>query len=562
MFLVRDGTITAFDKLKKSKDQKKDMSFIKRHIKIIVALGVIAAGAFVYFNFFHQSLPKNYEIVLPVRTITLEKSDFNTTVTVDGHVESQDVSTVSSTVTGAKVVSVNVAVGDTVQKGDVIAVLDSEMIDDQIEKEKENIGNQIETAQEAYDNAVLVKDRNWGTFDQARQAMETACDESTINAIESAQAAKMAELIPYQTDVEMKKNAMDAAYNELQQCILNSPTPTEDSITSPDDTTETENDDLTLSQNTMPPENTCIEENKAYETAAKKYSDALALLTQMNESGLYSPSNSAQAACDSATASFNQIDYQQQTLEANVTATRDRLEELQSGTSDTLESLYEQKNDYTIKANASGKITALNATVGSIASGTIATIQNLDALQINCNIQEYDIQKIQIGMEAIVTSDANDQQYHGMVTAISATSSESAQQATSSLGSTMAASGSVTFPVTITLDPDSDLLIGMNAKVEIILDSIHDVYTVPIDATTTDENGSTIIYVQNESGEFEPLVVQTGKANDYSIVIESNQLDEGMIIKAFAIDPLDPNTATYQLVDLNDDPESTGTDHE
>lgn len=241
---------------------------------------------------------------MPVRTITLQKGNYNTTVSVTGKVESQDVSTVSSTVTGAKVASVNVEVGDTVKQGDIIAVLDSELIDNQIELEKENIANQIEAAQEAYDNAVLVKDRNWGTFDQARQAMETACDESAIQALENA-------------------------------------------------------------------------------------------------------------------------------------------------------------------ANS-----------------------------------------------------ANDQTYHGKVTSISATSSESAQQNTASLGSTM--TSEVSFPVTVTLDEGSDLLIGMNAKVQIVLESKENVYSVPIDATTTNENGQTFIYIQNEAQEFEPLVVTTTASNDYSVIIESD----------------------------------------
>lgn len=147
---------------------------------------------------------------MPVRTITLQKGNYNTTVSVTGKVESQDVSTVSSTVTGAKVASVNVEVGDTIKQGDIIAVLDSELIDDQIELEKENIANQIEAAQEAYDNSVLVKDRNWGTFDQARQAMETACDESTIQALENAANSANAQLALYQQDVNQKKQALDA----------------------------------------------------------------------------------------------------------------------------------------------------------------------------------------------------------------------------------------------------------------------------------------------------------------------------------------------------------------
>lgn len=100
------------------------------------------------------------------------------------------------------------------------------------------------------------------------------------------------------------------------------------------------------------------------------------------------------------------------------------------------------------------------------------------------------------------------------------TSSESAQQNTASLGLTM--TSEVSFPVTVTLDEGSNLLIGMNAKVQIVLESKENVYSVPIDATTTNENGQIIIYIQNEAQEFEPLVVTTTASNDYSVIIESD----------------------------------------
>lgn len=92
------------------------MSFIKQHIKLIIAIALAASCCVIYLVFFFSS-PKDEDIILPVRTITLQKGNYNTTVSVTGKVESQDVSTVSSTVTGAKIASVNVEVGDTVNKG-------------------------------------------------------------------------------------------------------------------------------------------------------------------------------------------------------------------------------------------------------------------------------------------------------------------------------------------------------------------------------------------------------------------------------------------------------------
>ncbi len=179
----------------------------------------------------------------------------------------------------------------------------------------------------------------------------------------------------------------------------------------------------------------------------------------------------------------------------------------------------------TLRAESAGTVTAVNATVGSRPSETVATIQNTNTLKVAISIEEYDMQSVEVGMDAIITSDATDVEMHGTVTQISPVAST---QGMGSSSSTFSAEVEIT-------DPDENLLIGMNAKVEIIVSSIEDVYTVPYDAVGEDENGNKVIYVQNtQTQEFEPVIVTVGEENDYYIEISGDTLEDGMVVRASA----------------------------
>ena len=186
--------------------------------------------------------------------------------------------------------------------------------------------------------------------------------------------------------------------------------------------------------------------------------------------------------------------------------------------------MYEKYNNCTIKANASGTITRVNTQVGSVASGTLAVIQDTDNLKISTSFREYDVQKLEIGMNCIITSDANDKQLSGYVSQISPVASSGG----------MGGSADVSFSGEITINgTDHGLLIGMNAAAEVVITQVTDAYVVPFDAVGTNENGEKVVYVQN-NGEFTPVVVTTGMETDYYIEITSDQLSEGMVIRSSA----------------------------
>ena len=186
---------------------------------------------------------------------------------------------------------------------------------------------------------------------------------------------------------------------------------------------------------------------------------------------------------------------------------------------DTLSDLQEQLADCTIKATASGTITELDATVGArITNGTVAVISDINHLQVSVMIDQYDIMKIAVGMKAEVTSDVV----------------EGATFAATVISKSPVSTGKG-YEVVCALDDATDqLLIGMDAKVSILISQEDDVLLVPIDAVGTDDAGNSVVYVQQSDGSFSPATVTTGDSSDYYTVVSGNGIGEGTVIRASA----------------------------
>ena len=253
----------------------------------------------------------------------------------------------------------------------------------------------------------------------------------------------------------------------------------------------------------------------------------------MGLTGLQTAYQQAQSAYEQAQTAYEQAVKNQETAQETCD---DALESYnKSSESDELTDLQEQLEQCTLTAETSGKVTAVNATVGSMIDGAAATIQNTDSLKVAITIPEYDIERVQVGMTARITSDVTDKEVSGTLSQISPTA-------------TGGGSSSSSFAAEVTIDDaDSGLLIGTNAKVEIILSTTEDVFTVPLDAIGENEAGESVIYVQTgeEDGEpvFEEMAVTVGEQNDYYGQISGAELEEGLVVRASA----DEDEATEEL---------------
>ena len=73
---------------------------------------------------------------------------------------------------------------------------------------------------------------------------------------------------------------------------------------------------------------------------------------------------------------------------------------------DELSDLQDELEECTLVAETSGTVTALNATVGSVCDGTVATIQDTEDLVVDITISEDDVKNVELGMDCKIITDA------------------------------------------------------------------------------------------------------------------------------------------------------------
>ena len=553
------------------------LGWLARHKKLVIAAVVVlvAVGILAWRM---RAVPASAEAEYQyIRTTTLTKGSLNDSVTVTGTVVAGDEAnvTVADSVKTYTVATVEAQVGDTVQEGDVIATLDTTDLEKQIEDAQQSYSDTLQSAQTSYYRAVddyntsLVQHDNnlidlQAKIDQADESLADA-EKALSEAESSRDAAKSA----YDTAVN-EYNAISADFNTIKAQIssytdaynsasdaLNAALSAWNAVKASDPSLSDE------TQNTLPDADqkqeykTYIEKQKAADQAKQDLESAQNNCS-ITSRGLYgyaaieqavSAAEQAMTAAESTyTQAVTKVDTAQsqvETAEQQVKSAHDsydneknystikskaqavedaqtKLEQAQR-TSDTLETLQDSLADCTLTATMSGTITALDATVGSVCSGTVATIQDTDALVVEVTIPADDVPGLETGMSCLITSDATgDTEIAGTLTQIDPVANDQG-----SFGAKVRVTGEA-----------ADLLVGIQAQVEIIKSQVTDVYVVPIDAVATAENGTS--YVLRKTGgdgvdmTFEEVTVTTGDSNDYYVTISGSDLQEGDVIRSSA----------------------------
>lgn len=530
-----------------------------RHKKALIAavliLAVAVAGLW-YFRMRRPALPAAAQGGSYVRTVTLQKGNLDDSISASGTVESSDVSNVTTDLKYT-VKTVNVQVGDMVEAGDVICTLDTESLEKSIEKAKEALADSMAQAEKTYqkaqeslaeaqtktseaktdmDEAQSAKDDAWSAYDSACSkvsSFQTEADDA---------AARQENALSTLNDAMAVTAQKQTAYNDAYGAWK---TESDRQLAADYEPAEGDAEKLAGLQTAMDNAQAQLDAANEAQTKAQESYDQTSLQAQEKQKALSDAQNTvgltglqtayqqAQAAYEQAQTAYDQAVKNQETAQETCD---DALESYnKSGESDELADLQEQLEQCTLTAETSGKVTAVNATVGSMIEGAAATIQNTESLKVAITIPEYDIESVKVGMTARITSDVTDREVNGTLSQISPTA-------------TGGGSSSSSFAAEVTVDDaDSGLLIGTNAKVEIILSTTEDVFTVPLDAIGENEAGESVIYVQTgeENGEpvFEEMAVTVGEENDYYAQISGAELEEGLVVRASA----DTDEATEEL---------------
>lgn len=486
------------------------LRWVKRHKKLTIVLVVLLlVVAFIVSSCMRTAQAVSNMLAYQfVRTTTLQKTSLTDSVSVSGTVSSGSTASVtaSDSVKTFKVTSVNVAVGDTVTKGQVIATLDTSDVEKQIENAQQSYGDNVDQAQTTYDQSVEDLSTN---LTQAEQDLQKAQEDydtlgltDRYNSMVNPDTTDMniRELVEYYyglfaEEIAELENTVANLQIQLTQAQNDG---NGDRVKDVQGQLENYQNQLNIAKGQCSIPELGLQDFdviKQYYDSIDQYRQAL---------------DQAQRAYDAAaTNSGRQVDSAETQLEQA------------SRPSDTLTDLQSTLEDCTLTATMDGTITELNATVGSVCTGTVATIQDLGYLTVEVTIPANSVGKLSTGMQCNITSDATgDAVISGTLTRIDPVADEDG-----AFGATITVNGG-----------DSVLLVGIDAQAEIIVQQDDNVFTVPRDAIGTREDGSTYV-LRRTGGEgvdmtFEEVDVTTGNSNDYYIEISGDSLNEGDVIRS------------------------------
>lgn len=484
------------------------LHWFKRHKKLTIFLVIVLLIIAFVVNFLGRTAAASAALTYQyVRTTTLQKTSLTDSVSVNGTVASGSTASVtaSDSVKTYKVTSVNVAVGDAVKKGDVIATLDTTDVEKQIENAQESYSDSVEEAQTNYTNSVADQATNLAQLQDDLNKAQEDYDTLGLERYSSMQDSSMAdktnrEIVEYYYGLYTEKIA------QLENTVANLQI----------QLTNAQRDGNADQQQSIQGQ---LEDYQSQLSVAKGQCN----IPELNLHGF-----------DAISQCYNQIEQYREALEKaqqtydnavttnarSVDSAETKLEQA-SRTSDTLTDLQTTLENCTLTATMDGTITELNATVGSVCNGTVATIQDVSDLTVEVTIPASSVGKLSTGMQCNITSDATgDTVVTGTLTRIDPV-----------------ANSEGTFGATVTVNgADSGLLIGISAQVEIVVNQKENVFTVPRDAVGTHEDGSTYV-LRKTGGEgvdmtFEEVTVTTGDSNDYYIEISGDDLNEGDVIRS------------------------------
>ncbi|AWK51870.1 secretion protein HlyD [Clostridium beijerinckii] len=456
-------------KLAVNKESIKKIFSNKKVISVICILLVIALG----FTLYKVKFAKKATTQSNVKYTTLKKENISTNISSSGAIKSGDSTNVYSNF-DYKVASINVAVGDVVKKGDVLAIIDTTDLEDDIaqstlsvtaSEEKNKIS--LENSKLKYDNLQYLYDNNLNT--------------DIINAEKALDAAKLnleQETKTYEYDKVMLQNG-EMSQNDVnkQQITYEAAKSTYDKATVALEATKV-NAEQSLA--------TAKNDYKTAQTAAADTSSRLAL--EKKQAKLLN--REVVAPVDGTVTNVNAVVGIESSGALFVIQDLDNL---------IVNASVDETDVANVKVGQRVEITT-DASGGDIIAAEVLTVQPVSS-----------------------TASAN----------TSSTSTSNGSTSTSTSSTSNSTSSDVSFTVKVQLTGKNDKVkVGMNSVVNIITNEKDDVYSVPYGAVINN-NGQTEVYAAVKQGEqyiVKEIPVTKGIESATNAEIEGADISDGMII--------------------------------
>ena len=489
--------------------KKKKRKFKKRYILFgILTLGVV--------GFIIGRINASKNSIVTVETHEVALGNIENILSISGTVESAENKNYFTEIT-APLDKVNVKVGDKVKAGDVLCTYDA----DNLEIQKKGAELAIQQAKGNYSalySPVGSADRKYAegmTAQQINDRLDAITAE--IKALQDKITEKTNRV--NQTIKDIRKAQSDVNQNGISDSAEGLFENGSDSYIYRNEsgnkndegqyTEPTEQDrqmSLAMSQ-------TLLDVQYALETDAeiKSWNDQITTLKE--EQSHLSSAKAAQVNPGSASASKASMEATELTQE------------------DTLSKIEAAKEG--IKADFNGVITAMPATVvegATVASGSqLFTIANLDDVQVSISVSKSDLPKVSVGEKVDIT--INGKQYQGEVTKVSGTATKNAN------GVAVVAT---TIKVT---NPDSDIILGVEANNKIHAQKADDTIVLPYELIQTDSTGDFVYVLENGvvtrkdvtigiSTSTDAQIIEGLSVGDQVISSDVSLLTEGMAVVA------------------------------
>ncbi len=493
-------------------------NFFIRHRKLLVIVGIVlVALVVVVFSFSNRKRP-TMASAGERKTAIVERGDISVSISGSGVIESASTKNISSEV-GATVTKVNVAVGDRVSKGDVLFQLDSSDLETQIRNKQKSVTSLQDTVnnyQTDISNLNVVSNVNGYISDFKYNVGDNVTKNAVLFQVTDTSSFILNTTFCYNANNPIQvgdeaKIFLSDSYSYLYGKVSY--------VTDKKGYYE-------YGGQTQKVE--IVVDNPGYDLGGVKATSIVVTTAQgTTQSALESVAFETREPIpftSKASGTIEQIFVKDgmyiQDGTSIMTVKNDELyknlNDAKSSLSDAYKELSDVKADssfYTISAPIDGVVTMLQVSEGDYvrSESTLAKIVNNYDIQFQIDVDELDILDVKLGQEVKVTIDAMEETTRKPLTG---TVSEIALE-----GTTM---NSVTsYPITISLQGNDNIRMGMNCSAELIVNSVKDVLILPVEAIETRKGK---YYVTMEDGSSKE--VEVGLYNEDFIEIVSG-LTEG-----------------------------------
>lgn len=445
--------------------ENKVFHFIKNHKKRCIA--VIAAAAVLVAVI----VPRKSRSASADLAYTQEKLGRRDIVNVydgSGTINAADSYTVKSLVTGT-VLTADFELGDTIQKGDVLYVIDSSDVEGDLESAQLSVSQ----AQRSYDDAA-----------DARNVRTKIGGEVSSFAVAAGDAVQAGQTVATVRDTSVMLLAVDFPAAEAQSFAVG-----QAAQVMPDTTFETLNGTIRSVSGADPSGDaslmtctvTIAVPNAGSLTTAQAAVAQVNGVSSLNSAHFAYQREETVVAAASGTVSELCV-REGSTVRQNdvlLRITGKDLDKQAQNAADNLRSAELRMSSaernishYTIDAPISGTIVDKKVKAGDKLSANDTAMQNLctiydmSYLEMKLNVDELKIRSLEVGQEVDITADAvPGETYKGVISSI--------------LVAGTTANGSTSYPVTVRIDDMGELLPGMNATAKITTASVKNVLALP-----------------------------------------------------------------------------------